>query len=217
MSLVENLFKRYRPERNEPAFELRVDRLEIPEQGSLALMGASGSGKTSLFRILLGLEKADRGSWTFGGQNLLAIPCEKRGLGAVFQSYELFPHMSAKENIYFAATARRISRERSQKTFDQLVSELRLSPFLERRTELLSGGEKQRVAIARALMSEPKLLLLDEPFAALDSDLRREARLMVRNVLSQSNCPSLIITHDLEDVTGLDAKVVRINSGVISF
>lgn len=216
MSLVENLFKHYRPERHEQAFELRVDRLEIPEQGSMALMGPSGSGKTSFFRILLGLERADRGTWTFAGQNLFSVPCEKRGLGAVFQSYELFPHMTAKENIFFAAVARRIPRERSNKTFERLVSDLRLSPFLERRTELLSGGEKQRVAIARALMSEPKLLLLDEPFAALDSDLRREARVMVRNVLAQSNCPSLIITHDLDDVSGLDAKIVRISAGIIS-
>lgn len=216
MSLVENLFKHYRPERNELPFELRVDRLEIPDQGSIALMGPSGSGKTSFFRILLGLEKADRGTWMFGGENLFEVPCEKRGLGAVFQSYELFPHMTAQENISFAASARRIPQDRAKKTFDRLVGELRLSPFLARRTELLSGGEKQRVAIARALMSDPKLLLLDEPFAALDSDLRREAREMVRNVLAQSNCPSLIITHDLDDVSGLGAKVVRINNGTIS-
>lgn len=217
MSLIENLSKHYRAEgQGQPPFELRVDRLEIPETGSVALMGPSGSGKTSLFRILLGLERADKGSWSVDGRDLLQVPCEKRGLGAVFQTYELFPHMSAEENIWFAAKARKIPRERALKNIERLAADLRLTSILKRRTDLLSGGEKQRVALARALVAEPRVLLLDEPFSALDADLRKEARLLVKNVLAQSKCPSLMITHDREDADALGAHIVRIENGVIT-
>lgn len=216
MSLIENLSKHYRAEgHGQPPFHLRVDRLELPESGSVALMGPSGSGKTSLFRILLGLERADTGSWRVDDHDLLQVPCEKRCLGAVFQTYELFPHMSAEENIWFAAKARKIPRERALKNIERLSHDLRIEAILKRRADLLSGGEKQRVAIARALVAEPRVLLLDEPFSALDADLRKEARSLVKNVLAQSNCPSLMITHDREDAEALSARIVRIQNGVI--
>ncbi|MEK6555692.1 MAG: ATP-binding cassette domain-containing protein [Bdellovibrionota bacterium] len=204
MSYIENLTKDYGD------FLLKVQRLELDAKGLTALMGPSGSGKTSLFRILLGLEKADRGRWMFNDEDMLQKPIQKRQLGAVFQSYELFPHLSAQDNILFAAQARGIARDKAQSNLKRLTDSLKLQSCLNRKAEVLSGGEKQRVAIARALIGEPVFLLMDEPFAALDIDLRKEARALVKETLNEWKVPALIITHDQEDVAALGARLTNI-------
>lgn len=204
MSCIVNLTKNYGD------FYLSIPKLDLDKDGITALMGPSGSGKTSLFRILLGIESADTGEWLLDGENVLKQPAKSRRLGAVFQNYELFWHLTVRDNIYFAAEARGINKDESYKTFEQLVSHLKINEILDRKVEVLSGGEKQRVAIARALMGRPRYVLLDEPFAALDAPLKAQARSLLKDVLSVSKIPALLITHDVIDAQELGARLIQI-------
>lgn len=208
MSFVENLVKTY-----DDGFALNVPRWEIADQGITVLKGPSGAGKTSIFRILIGLESCKGAKWMFAGEDLNRLPIRERRLGVVFQTYDLFPHLTTKENLFFAAEARKIPRERAQKFFDELASLLQLEPLLNRKAYYLSGGEKQRVALARALMGEPRFLFLDEPFSSLDTELRTEARTLVKSAIERFKIPSLLITHDPEDVKILGNHVVNIKNG----
>jgi sulfate transport system ATP-binding protein/putative spermidine/putrescine transport system ATP-binding protein len=210
MSLIENLHKRYEN------FEIQIPSWQIPDQGVTALWGPSGSGKTSVFRILLGLEEAPGFSWKWGAEDLAKLPSAKRNLGVVFQTLDLFPHLTAKENSFFAATARGVPPQQAKERFQKLSQMLQLKPFLDRKAALLSGGEKQRVALARALMSFPRMLLLDEPFSALDESLRTEARQLVKEVLVETPIPTLLITHDERDLKTLANQVTKINAGKIT-
>lgn len=211
MSLVENLNKKY------DDFVLQVPSLEILDQGVTVLWGPSGSGKTTVFRVLLGLEACADLKWVWQGQDLAKLKPQDRQIGVVFQSYDLFPHLSAQENIWFAAQARKIEKQKAQKRFTQLVGTLKLSACLNRKAELLSGGEKQRVALARALMAFPRILFLDEPFSALDENLRQEARQLVKKLLQETQTPALLITHDEKDLQALADKVCKIDQGKITF
>lgn len=211
MSLVENLNKKY------DDFVLHVPSLEILDQGVTVLWGPSGSGKTTVFRVLLGLETCADLKWVWQGQDLAKLKPQDRQIGVVFQSYDLFPHLSAQENIWFAAQARKIEKQKAQKRFTQLVETLKLSACLNRKAELLSGGEKQRVALARALMAFPRILFLDEPFSALDENLRQEARQLVKKLLQETQTPALLITHDEKDLQALADKVCKIDQGKITF
>jgi sulfate transport system ATP-binding protein/putative spermidine/putrescine transport system ATP-binding protein len=207
MAVVRNLHKKYSD------FEVSIPEWKLSDVGVTALWGPSGSGKTTVLRILTGLEDCTGWSWEFRGQDLATLSPAKRKLGVVFQSYELFPHLTAEKNILFAAQARKISTDRAQAKLKQLVEILQLSKCLNRRAELLSGGEKQRVALARALMGEPQFLLLDEPFSALDEDLRAEARQLVKAVITKAQIPALLITHDRNDLEVLAENVVEIRDG----
>lgn len=210
MSVVEHLNKKY------DDFEIQIPRWEILERGVHVLWGPSGSGKTSVFRILIGLEKCPGFVWRWGDEDLASKNISDRRLGVVFQSLDLFPHLTARQNIYFSAQARKIEPERAEKRFKKMEQLLDMGSFLDRRAELLSGGEKQRVALARALMSFPRMLLLDEPFSALDSSLRVEARKLVKELIHETQTPTLLITHDSLDVDVLADKITEIRQGKIS-
>ena len=134
-------------------------------------------------------------------------------MGVVFQTLELFPHLTAKENILFAARARKIPAEKASKTLETIVELLHLKECLLRKCEVLSGGEKQRVALARALIGKPRFLFLDEPFSALDYDLKAEARRLIRTTIEELHIPTLLITHDKEDVKELAQDVDSIKNG----
>jgi ABC-type sulfate/molybdate transport systems ATPase subunit len=195
-------------------FKIDIPEWEILDRGVTALWGPSGSGKTSVFRLLLGLDQPAAGfTWKFGDLDLADLSTPERRLGVVFQTLELFPHMTARENVWFAAEARGIPRERADKHFLSLVDSLALDAFLDRRAGVLSGGERQRVAIARALIGEPRLLFLDEPFSALDADLRQEARALVKNVIEREGIPTVLITHDPQDLEVLATRVSKIKDG----
>lgn len=209
MSLVENLHRDYGD------FKLDVPRWEILDQGVTVLSGPSGSGKTSLFRILLGLEACPGLRWNFKGEDLATLKTPQRRLGVVFQSLDLFPHMTALGNIEFAAKARGIEKEKFQNKVKELVDVMQMKSFLNRKTSLLSGGEKQRVAIARALVGEPRMLFLDEPFSALDQGLRDESRRLVKEVIDREKIPTLLVTHDPQDVEVLASKISLIRDGKI--
>ncbi|MGE0763971.1 MAG: ATP-binding cassette domain-containing protein [Bdellovibrionales bacterium] len=209
MSLVENLSRDYGD------FQLQVPRWEIPDQGITALWGPSGSGKTTLFRILLGLEPCEGWSWHFNGQDLAQLSVPARRLGVVFQGLELFPHLTAAENIRFAAQARQRDPAESERDLQGLAQELQITALLDKNVTLLSGGERQRVALARAIIGQPRMLLLDEPFSSLDADSRTEARALLKRVVQAHRISALLITHDQEDLRVLANSAVEIRAGRI--
>lgn len=196
-------------------FRIDIPEWEILDRGVTALWGPSGSGKTSVFRLLLGLERAQGFSWDFQGVDLAQLPTPQRRLGVVFQTLELFPHMSARENIRFAAEARKISADETVAHLNDLAKTLGLEAVLERKASVLSGGEKQRVALARALIGRPRVLFLDEPFSALDADLRKEARMLVKRAIENEKIPTVLITHDRQDLEAFGGKVSEIRDGRI--
>jgi sulfate transport system ATP-binding protein/putative spermidine/putrescine transport system ATP-binding protein len=208
--LVENLFKNYGD------FKIDIPSWEILDEGVTVLWGPSGSGKTSVFRLLIGLETTiPNFKWTFKDHDLAKMKVPQRRLGVVFQTLDLFPHMTAEENILFAAKAREVSHEQAYGKLKELSEVLQMKSFLNRPVSLLSGGEKQRVAIARALSGDPRMLLLDEPFSALDQDLRQESRALIKRVIEKTKIPTLLVTHDPLDVEVLANKVSIIKHGQI--
>ncbi len=210
MSIVENLVKEY------DSFHLEIPSWEILDQGVTVLWGPSGAGKTSVFRLLLGLEEIKTPfTWKFGDVDLARLPIGERRLGVVFQSYELFPHMSGFENIQFAAQCRKLDPAIFHERYQRFLKKLRMESFISRPASVLSGGEKQRIALARALIAEPRLLMLDEPFSALDESLKQESRELVKQLLMEEKTPVLLITHDQRDVDALGDKVSLLRQGQI--
>lgn len=205
MSLIKNIHKNYGD------FAIDISQLEILDSGVTAFIGSSGSGKTSLFRILIGLDECPQLEWKWNDTNLSLLTVPEKRFGVVFQSLELFPHMTAKENIQFAAQSRKITN--AEEKIQKLLELLRLQNCANRIVAELSGGEKQRTALARAIVGEPRILFLDEPFSALDAELRDEARKLVKSVITQLQIPTLLITHDPEDVRLLADRTYRIQNG----
>ncbi len=208
MSTVKNLRADYGD------FKIDIPEWSILDEGVTALWGPSGAGKTSVFRLLLGLDRAEPGfSWDFRGEDLARLSTPDRRLGVVFQTLELFPHMTARGNILFASDSRRIPRAEAETHLRSLAETLGLTPLLDRRASVLSGGERQRVALARSLIGKPRILFLDEPFSALDADLRSDARRLVAQAIATEKIPTVLITHDREDLTVLASKTTEISHG----
>lgn len=207
MSRVKNLLKDF------GSFRLEIPSLEIADEGVTAVWGPSGAGKTSLFRCLIGLEDCPEMKWIFRGEDLARLTPPDRHLGVVFQKLELFPHMTARQNIEFAALARGLSGAEFERRLGILREDLKLDSFLDRRASVLSGGEAQRVAISRAVITRPRFLFLDEPFSSLDADLRSDARALVKRVLEHFKIPTLMITHDEEDLRVLANHTVKVREG----
>lgn len=207
MSVVEGLVQNY------PGFTLEIPRWEIADHGITALWGPSGSGKTTAFRILMGLDPCSTLRWNFKGEDLAKLSPPDRHLGVVFQTLELFPHMSGEENILFAARARKLDDGEARSRLKALSDDLALGSCLQRRASVLSGGEAQRVALARAVIAHPRFLFLDEPFSSLDSQLKTEARALVKNLIQKLAIPTLLITHDEQDLAALASSVVRLRDG----
>jgi len=188
------------------------------ESGELvALLGPSGSGKTTILRMVAGLEYADGGHIYFGEQDATDIPIRDRGVGFVFQHYALFPHMTIAQNIAFGLKVSKVKREKA--AIDERVLELlrlvRLDGLAERFPAQISGGQRQRVALARALAVDPKVLLLDEPFGALDANVRRDLRRWLREIHSELGITTLFVTHDQEEALDLADRVVVLKDGQI--
>jgi sulfate transport system ATP-binding protein len=188
--------------------------LEIPNGSLTALLGPSGSGKTTLLRIVAGLEFADPGSGRvlFHGEDVTEVPAGKRGVGFVFQHYALFKHMSVAENIAFGLTvlpgAKRPSKKEIADRVRELLGLVKLEGLDQRRPHELSGGQRQRVALARALAIRPKVLLLDEPFGALDAQVRKDLRRWLRRFHDEIGLTTLFVTHDQEEALELADQVV---------
>jgi sulfate transport system ATP-binding protein len=191
--------------------------LEVPGGELVALLGPSGSGKTTLLRIIAGLEPADRGVIRFEGEDTTEQPVRERQVGFVFQHYALFRHMSVFENIAFGLRVRpravRPSEAEIRDTVMGLLRLVQLEALGKRRPSELSGGQRQRVALARALAVKPKLLLLDEPFGALDAKVRKELRRWLRRLHEEVHVTSVFVTHDQEEALEVADRVVIMNEG----
>lgn len=207
MSLVKNLFLNYED------FKIDIPQFEISDTGVTALCGPSGSGKTTIVRTLLGLEDCPNLIWDFKGVDLAKLPPGERRVGVVFQTYDLFPHLSGMQNVLFAARARDISTQKTRERIEELSEDLKTKGFMSKIAAVLSGGEKQRIALMRAIIGEPRILFLDEPFTALDAELKTEARNMVKKVIKKYNIPVLFITHDDEDLKILADRILRLQNG----
>ncbi len=193
--------------------------LSIAPGEFLALLGPSGSGKTTLLRILSGLDYPDSGSVHLDGQNFLAAPARERKIGLVFQHYALFRHLTVAENVAFGLRVRKRRLRPSKKAIaervEQLLQRVQLDGFGHRYPTQLSGGQRQRVALARALAVEPSLLLLDEPFGALDAQVRLTLRRWLRELHEDLELTTIFVTHDQEEALELADRVAVMNRGRI--
>jgi len=193
--------------------------LSVPKGEFLALLGPSGSGKTTLLRAIAGLEFCDAGRIGIGGQDMANVPAQKRNIGFVFQSYALFRHMSVADNIAFGLKIRprnlRPTRSAIKLKVEELLDLMGLAGFAPRFPDQLSGGQRQRVALARALAIEPSLLLLDEPFGALDAQVRKELRLWLRGLHDRLGLTSIFVTHDQEEAMEMADRVAVLRAGRI--
>ena len=192
--------------------------LDIVSGELVALLGPSGSGKTTLLRMVAGLEYPDDGRIIFGSQDATDIPVRERGVGFVFQHYALFPHMTVADNIAFGMrTARAAKRSKAEvsERVRHLLAMMQLDGLGERFPTQISGGQRQRVALARALAVDPKVLLLDEPFGALDANVRRDLRRWLRELHAELGITTLFVTHDQEEALDLADRVVILDKGKI--
>ncbi len=181
----------------------------------LALLGPSGSGKTTLLRLIAGLDQPDRGNIIIGELDATAHKPKERGVGFVFQHYALFRHMTVFENIAFALRIRKTPKAQVKARVEELLHLIQLETLAGRYPAQLSGGQRQRVALARALASQPRVLLLDEPFGALDAVVRRDLRRWLRQLHEAQKITTIFVTHDQEEAFDLADRVVIMNGGKI--
>jgi sulfate transport system ATP-binding protein len=184
------------------------------EGGALtALLGPSGSGKSTLLRIIAGLEFPDDGEIRLAGEDATPLTTQQRGVGFVFQHYAAFKHMSVRENIAFGLKIRKRPKDEVRSRVDELLELVQLTGFGDRYPAQLSGGQRQRMALARALAPEPKVLLLDEPFGALDARVRAELRVWLRRLHDETHTTTVFVTHDQEEAMDVADSVVVMNKG----
>lgn len=192
---------------------LRNLNLKVKEGDFVAITGASGSGKTSLLRAICGLETPNEGQIILDNSIIfnkeVSIPTEKRNIGLVIQEKVLFPHLNTRQNIEFGISK---SKNRSELSSD-IMKKLKIQKLSEKYPHQLSGGESQRVALARSIVMRPKLLLLDEPFSGLDTELKTTIYPVIKTILEENNITCLMVTHDLEEVKALADKLLKLESG----
>jgi sulfate transport system ATP-binding protein len=184
------------------------------EDGSLtALLGPSGSGKSTLLRVIAGLEAPDAGSVFIAGRDATAVPPQKRGIGFVFQHYAAFKHMTVRENVAFGLKVRKRGKAEIAARVAELLRIVGLDGYHARYPSQLSGGQRQRMALARALAVEPEVLLLDEPFGALDANVRAELREWLRRLHDEVHVTTVLVTHDQEEAMEVADRIVVLNHG----
>ena len=207
---VQNLTKDYE---NKPL--LKGVSFEVANGELVCLLGSSGSGKSTILRIIAGLEEPESGAVLWQGRDLRDVPTHKRGFGLMFQDYALFPHKSVAQNIAFGLQMQGLNEEEISGRVKEALESIRMQSLADRPITELSGGEQQRVALARALAPSPRLLMLDEPLGALDHTLRTQLIQELRAILHQSQIPVIYVTHDREEAFGLADRLVILHDGVI--
>jgi ABC-type Fe3+/spermidine/putrescine transport system ATPase subunit len=188
---------------------------ELKTGDVLSLLGPSGCGKTTTLRMIAGFELPTSGQILLGGRDITQIAARHRNIGMVFQSYALFPHLSAAENIAFGLDARHVNRADRERRVKRVLEIVRMNGFELRMPKLLSGGQQQRIALARALVIEPDLLLLDEPLSALDLKLREEMRDEIHRIVRELGITTVFVTHDQSEALVLSDVVAVMNAGLI--
>jgi sulfate transport system ATP-binding protein len=187
--------------------------LDVTTGSLTALLGPSGSGKSTLLRVIAGLEHPDAGTVMLDGAEVTGRPPQERGVGFVFQHYAAFKHMTVWDNVAFGLTIRRRPRDEIKRRVSELLELVQLSGLAKRYPAQLSGGQRQRMGLARALAVDPKVLLLDEPFGALDARVRRELRIWLRRLHDETHTTTVIVTHDQEEAMDVADRVVVMNAG----
>ncbi len=209
MSLeLRNVRKIYGPIEVLPSFSL-----EIADGEFLTLLGPSGSGKTTVLRLIGGFAAADGGAILFEGADITRMPANKRPFNTVFQDYALFPHMTVAQNAGYGPLVQRRDRTRAKKLVDETLEIVGLTEFRDRYPAQLSGGQRQRVALARAIVCEPKVILLDEPLAALDAGLRRQMQLFLKQTQRRIRTTFVFVTHDQDEAITMSDRIVVMNQG----
>ncbi|WGW11480.1 ABC transporter ATP-binding protein [Saxibacter everestensis] len=191
-------------------FDLRVQRGEL-----VALLGPSGSGKTTVIRTIAGFLDPSEGQVLLAGSDVTYKPAHRRGVGVVFQSYALFPHLSVFDNIAYPLRGRRVGRSALKKRCDELIELVRLGDQEHKKPAKLSGGQQQRVALARALAMDPEVLLLDEPLSNLDANLRRDVGEEIRRLQQRTNTTAIMVTHDRQEAFGMADRIAVLRGGKI--
>jgi sulfate/thiosulfate transport system ATP-binding protein len=192
---------------------LRDVSVAIPEGSLTALLGPSGSGKSTLLRVIAGLEQPDSGQVLIGDEDVTERPARTRGVGMVFQHYAAFKHMNVQDNIAFGLEIRKRPRAEIRARVHELLELVQLEGLAKRYPAQLSGGQRQRMALARALAVEPSVMLLDEPFGALDARVRKELRAWLRRLHDEVHVTTIIVTHDQEEAMEVAGQIVVLNDG----
>ena len=194
-----------------------IDDLDFrARKGELvSLLGPSGCGKTTLLRMIAGLVMADAGDIAIGGRVVTRLPAHKRNVSVVFQNYALFPHLDVRQNVAFGLRARGKGGPAAAAAVEEALALVRMTDFAERSVAALSGGQQQRVAVARALVVQPDLLLLDEPFSALDRKLRETMQVELKTLLIARGITAIFVTHDQEEALAVSNRIAVMNSGRI--
>ena len=189
--------------------------LSVPDGSLTALLGPSGGGKSTLLRVIAGLEVPDGGDVLFSGESVTTLPAQERGVGFVFQHYAAFKHMTVRDNIAFGLKIRKRPKAEVRERVDELLALVHLGGWAGRYPAQLSGGQRQRMALARALAVQPRVLLLDEPFGALDATVRKELRDWLRKLHDDVHVTTIFVTHDQEEALEVAQQVAVINAGRI--
>jgi sulfate transport system ATP-binding protein len=187
--------------------------LEIPDGSLTAVLGPSGSGKSTLLRIVAGLERPDSGEVLLSGEDATRLAPQRRDVGFVFQHYAAFKHMTVRDNVAFALTIRKRPKHETRERVDELLKLVQLQGFADRYPSRLSGGQRQRMALARALAAKPRVLLLDEPFGALDARVRAELRDWLRRLHEEVHVTTVFVTHDQEEAMEVADRVAVLDHG----
>jgi sulfate/thiosulfate transport system ATP-binding protein len=187
--------------------------IEVPDGSLMALLGPSGSGKSTLLRVIAGLEQPDEGRVVFAGRDMTNVAVQDRGVGFCFQHYAAFKHMSVRDNVAFGLRIRKRSKAEIDAKVRELLELVHLEGFMHRYPDQLSGGQRQRMALARALAVEPQVLLLDEPFGALDAKVRKELRAWLRRLHDEVHVTTIFVTHDQEEAMDVAEQIVVMNDG----
>jgi sulfate/thiosulfate transport system ATP-binding protein len=187
--------------------------IDVPEGSLTALLGPSGSGKSTLLRVISGLEAPDSGTVRIFGKDMSKLPPQKRGVGFVFQHYAAFKHMTVRDNVAFGLSIRRAPKAEIHERVNHLLDLVQLAGFADRYPAQLSGGQRQRMGLARALAVRPQVLLLDEPFGALDARVRQELRAWLRQLHEEVHVTTILVTHDQEEAMEIADTVILMNKG----
>ena len=187
--------------------------IEVPDGSLTALLGPSGSGKSTLLRAIAGLEELDSGQVTINGEDATGKPAQKRGVGFVFQHYAAFKHMTVYDNVAFGLKIRKWKKQATSERVHELLRLVQLDGLAGRFPSQLSGGQRQRMALARALAVEPQVLLLDEPFGALDAKVRKDLRTWLRRLHDEMHVTTIFVTHDQEEAMDVAGQLVVMNEG----
>ncbi len=195
-------------------FTLDIPELELLDQGVNVIWGNSGSGKSTLLKSLVGFIPSDM-EWVVGDVDLGKLSVRERRLGLVTQDSAVFPHLTVLGNLRFVLKSRSIPQENWQELIQKTLKQVRMEEKLNQRALTLSGGERQRLALAMAVISNPRVLLLDEPFSSLDFNVRHDARQLVLSVIEALNLPCILVTHDKEDVEAMAQRTIQLSEGRI--